>query len=92
VAPVLAAANEKGLDRDLPRLFRHGEDVGIGQAFGVDRLAALDESGGAQPVAQHGGALEIQRLGSLAICASISRCTALLLPPRKSFAWRTSSP
>ncbi len=60
VAPVLPAADEEGLDRDLPALLRHGEDIGIAHAGGVDRLAALDEGRSAQPVAQHGRAFEVE--------------------------------
>ena len=48
VAPVLPATNEKGLDRDLPALHRDRENVGIADPFGIDRLAALDESRRAQ--------------------------------------------
>ena len=65
VRPVLPAADEESLDRHLPRLAGHGEDIGVLQPFGVDRLAALNEGRRAQPVAQHGRPLEIERFGRL---------------------------
>ncbi|KAF1856274.1 hypothetical protein Lal_00000685 [Lupinus albus] len=65
MAPVLPAPDEEGLDADMPALRRHGEDIGIAHAFGVDRLAALDERGRAQAVAQHRRAFEIERFRSL---------------------------
>ena len=63
VAPVLPAADEEGLDGDLPALGGEREHVGIAHPFGVDRLRALDEGRRAQPVAQHGGAFEVEVLG-----------------------------
>ncbi len=62
VAPVLPAAHEETLHRNLPALGSQRKDIGIAHAFGVYRLGTLDEGRRAQPVAQHGGCLEIQRL------------------------------
>ena len=42
MAPVLAAADEKGLDAHGPGLASQSEDVGIAQPLGMHRLAALD--------------------------------------------------
>ena len=63
VAPVLPAAHEERLDRDLPAFRGERENVGVADAFGVDRLAALDEGRRAQPVAQDRRGLEVERLG-----------------------------
>ena len=61
--PILTATNEERLNADLAGLRRQRENVGIAQPFGIDRLAALNEGEGAQPVAQHCGDLEIHGLG-----------------------------
>ena len=60
VAPVLPAADEERLHSHLPALAGKREDVGVAHALCVDRLAALDRGGGAQPVAQHRGAFEVE--------------------------------
>ena len=65
MAPILAAADEEGLDAHLPALAGEREDVGVAEPLGVDRLAALDEGQRAQPVAIDRRQLEIQRLGGL---------------------------
>ena len=65
VAPVRTAADEEGLDTDLPALVCHGEDVRIADAFGIHGLAALNEGRRAQAVAQHGRALVVERFGGL---------------------------
>ncbi len=52
VPPILAAADEEGLQAHRPALAGERPDVGIRDAFGVDRLRALDRGQRAQPVAQ----------------------------------------
>ena len=42
VAPVLAGAEEEHLDARLPAVLRGGEDVGLLDALGVDRLIGGD--------------------------------------------------
>ena len=59
MAPVLAAADEEGLDAHLPRLAGEREDVAVAQPLGVDGLRSLDVGERAQPVAVDGGELEI---------------------------------
>ena len=63
--PILAAADEEGLDAHLPGLAGQREDVGVAEPLGMDRLAALDVGQRAQPVAVDRGQLEILRLGRL---------------------------
>ena len=65
MAPILAAADEEGLDAHRPALAGEREDVGVAEPLGVDRLAALDVGQRAQPVAIDRGELEILRLGGL---------------------------
>ena len=65
MAPILAAADEEGLDAHRPALAGEREHVGVAEPLGVDRLAALDEGQRAQPVAEDRGELEIHRLGRL---------------------------
>src|SRR5215210_1917023 len=60
MAPIVAAADEEGLDRHHPALAGQGEYVGIPEPFRMDGLAALDEGQGAEPVAIDGGKLEIE--------------------------------
>ena len=61
--PILAAADEKGLDAHHPLATCQREDVGVAHPFGIDRLRPLDEGQRLQPVAQDRGQFEVHRLG-----------------------------
>ena len=63
--PILAAADEEGLDRHRSRLAGERENVGVAQPLRMNRLAALDVGQRAQPVAIDRGKLEILALGRL---------------------------
>ena len=62
MAPILAAADEEGLDAHRPALAGEREQIGVAEPLGVDRLAALDVGERAQPVAIDRGQFEIHRL------------------------------
>ena len=55
--PILAAANEEGLDADMAGLGGKREDVGIADACRVDRLTALNEGQRLQTIPQDGCAV-----------------------------------
>jgi len=74
MAPVLAAANEEGLDAHCATLLRQCENVGVAKAFSIDRLAALNEGQRLEAIADDGGLLEIHRIGR-----SLHRGAELLL-------------
>ncbi|PAV73415.1 hypothetical protein WR25_02400 [Diploscapter pachys] len=57
--PILATADEEGLDADHPVFARQSEDVGIAHALRIDRLRALHERQRLQPVAQQRGQFEV---------------------------------
>src|SRR5215210_1428508 len=65
VSPILSAADEKSLDRHRSTLAREREHVGIAEALGVHRLAALDVGERAQPVAVDGREFEVLPLGGV---------------------------
>ena len=65
VAPVLPAADEERLHRDLPALGSEREDVRIAHPGRVHGLRALNEGRRAQPVAQYRGGFEVELLRSL---------------------------
>ena len=47
----------------MPAAGRHSKDIGIAQPLGIDRLAALDEGRGAEPVTQDRGGFKVERCG-----------------------------
>ena len=59
VPPILAAADEEGLDAHLARLAGKRENVPVAQPLGMNRLAALHIGQGAKTVAIDRGKLEI---------------------------------
>ena len=63
MAPILSAANEKGLDRDRARLASQRKHVRVSEAFRVHRLAALDVGQRPQPISIDGRQLVIVPLG-----------------------------
>jgi len=63
--PILAAANEEGLDAHRPALAGEREDVGVAQPFGMDDLGALDVGERAQAVAIDRCQFEVHRLRRL---------------------------
>jgi hypothetical protein len=92
VAPVLPAANEEGLDGDLPALGAMAKTSALPTPSAL--IAWLPWMKVAARRRSRSMAARSKSSASAAalICVSISRCTAPDLPPRKSFAWRTSSP
>src|SRR3954447_25925452 len=65
MAPILAAADEEGLNRHGPSLAGEREYVGVAKSLGMHRLAALDVGQSPQPVAIDGGKLVILSFGGL---------------------------
>ena len=63
VAVVAPAADEENLDARLPADLVPGHDVGVVQAVGVDHGRPLHVREAADPVAQGGGAFELETLG-----------------------------
>ena len=63
VAPVLAGAEEKHFDAGEAAVLVGGEYIGLFDAARIDALARLDRRQRGEPVAQRGGALEIERFG-----------------------------
>jgi hypothetical protein len=63
VAVVPAGPVEEGLDADLPAILVERDHVGILDGSGVDPLPGRDMGDRLQPVAEHGGLLEVQPLG-----------------------------
>ena len=63
VAPVLAGPEEEHLHAGLAALGVEGEDVGLLQRLGIDRLLLADRGQGPDAVAQARGALELHLLG-----------------------------
>src|SRR3546814_6870737 len=61
--PILPAADEEARDAQLPALRCEREHIGVAEAIGVDRLAALDEGQRLQPVTDHRRLLIIHRFG-----------------------------
>ena len=61
--PILSAANEKCLNPHRAIFVRERKNIGIANALRVDRLAALNESQRAQPVAHDRCRFKIKRLG-----------------------------
>src|SRR5205085_8732707 len=64
--PILAAADEEGLDAHRPALAGERENIGIAEPLGMDHLAALDVGERAQAIAIDCGKLEVHRLRRLA--------------------------
>ena len=64
MSPILSAANEKRLNAHHPIAMRQRENVSIAHTLSIDRLRTLNEGQRPKPVADHGGAFEIESLGS----------------------------
>ena len=65
MSPILAAANEEGLDRHRSAFAGEREHVGVAEAFRVHGLTALDIRQRAKPIAIDSGKLKILSLRRL---------------------------
>ena len=61
--PILPTTDEKRLNAHHPVAMRQRKDVGVAYAFCVDRLRPLNEGERPKPVADHGGAFEVESFG-----------------------------
>src|SRR5262249_40261880 len=63
--PMLARAKEEHLDAEKATVLEHGENIRLLKIAWIDVLVRLHGRQRRKPIAQHGGALEIQRFGRL---------------------------